>query len=162
LSAEHTVRLATEADVEVIHGLLSQLAESTGLRHKFRSQVDDFRKHGFSGERQFEVLLAEQGNDVIGLCLFFYNFSSWRGQLGVYIQDLVVDKDVRARGIGRLLVGETARYARNNGATHLRLSVDTENQNAIRFYENLGLSESVDESIYSASGDDFLKLAKLP
>jgi GNAT superfamily N-acetyltransferase len=161
LSAAPKVRLATEADVEVIHGLLSQLAESTGLCHKFTSQVDDFRKHGFSGEPQFEVLIAEQGHDVIGLCLFFYNFSSWRGQLGVYIQDLVVDKDVRARGIGKLLVRETARHARKNGATHLRLSVDTENRNAIRFYENLGLRESVDESIYAASGDEFQELVKL-
>lgn len=162
MSAVPAVRLATAADAEVIHGFLLQLAESTGLRHKFRGQVDDFRKFGFSGDPQFEVLLAEQGAAVIGLCLFFYNFSSWRGELGVYIQDLVVDRDVRARGVGRLLVGETVRYARENGATHLRLSVEKDNQSAMGFYENLGLRESVSERIYAAYGDDFLSLAETP
>ena len=103
---------------------------------------------------------SAQGEVVVGLCLFFYNFSSWRGELGVYIQDLVVDSDVRASGIGRLLVRETARYAVGQGATHLRLSVDRDNHQAMRFYEKIGLQESADENIFAAYDGDFVNLVE--
>lgn len=160
MSARPVIRLATAADVDCIHKLLQHLADSTGLRHKLRSRTEDFLRYGFCDEPRFEVLLVEQGGAVVGLCLFFYNFSSWLGELGVYIQDLVVDSDVRASGIGRLLVRETARHAYEHGATHLRLSVDRGNAKAMRFYEKIGMRESEDESIFAAYDGDFLSLVE--
>ena len=160
MSEKPATRLATASDVETIHRLLQHLADSTGLRHKFISRPEDFLKFGFCDDPKFEVLLAEQDEVVVGLCLFFYNFSSWRGELGVYIQDLVVDSDVRASGIGRLLVRETARYAVGQGATHLRLSVDRDNHEAMRFYEKIGLQESADENIFAAYDGDFVNLVE--
>ena len=158
MSEKLAIRLAKASDVETIHKLLQHLADSTGLRHKFLSRTDDILRFGFCDEPRFEVLLAEQGDVVVGLCLFFYSFSSWRGELGVYIQDLVVDNDVRAGGIGRLLVRETARHASEQGATHLRLSVDRDNHKAKRFYEKIGLRESADESIFAAYEGEFINL----
>lgn len=160
MSEKSVIRLATASDVETIHRLLRHLADSTGLRQKFTSRTEDFLRFGFCDEPKFEVLLAEQDEVVVGLCLFFYNFSSWRGELGVYIQDLVVDSDVRAAGIGRLLVHETARHANEQGATHLRLSVDRDNHQAMRFYEKIGLRECTDESIYAAYEGDFVNLVE--
>ena len=160
MSEKLAFRLATAADVETIHTLLQHLADSTGLRHKFLSRPEDILRFGFGDAPRFEVLLAEQADAVVGLCLFFYNFSSWRGELGVYIQDLVVDSEVRAAGIGRLLVRETARHAYEQGATHLRLSVDRDNHKAKRFYEKMGLRESADESIFAACEGDFLNLVE--
>ena len=160
MSEKPAIRLATASDVETIHKLLQHLADSTGLRQKFISRTEDFLKFGFCEEPKFEVLLAEQDDVVVGLSLFFYNFSSWRGELGVYIQDLVVDSDVRAAGIGRQLVRETARHADEQGATHLRLSVDRDNHKAMRFYEKIGLQESSDESIFAAYEGDFLNLVE--
>ena len=72
----------------------------------------------------------------------------------------MVDSDVRAAGIGRLLVNETARHANEQGATHLRLSVDRDNHQAMRFYEKIGLRESTDESIYAAYEGDFVNLVE--
>lgn len=160
MSAELAFRLATAADVDVIHALLLQLADSTGQQQKFHSRVEDFLKFGFSDDSQFEALLAEQDGNVIGLSLFFYNFSSWRGEPGVYIQDLVVDHEARARGTGRALLHETVRHARQHGATHLRLAVEEDNVTAIRFYEAVGLKESSSERIFAAFDNDFLNLAK--
>ena len=160
MSEKPAIRLATASDVETIHKLLQHLADSTGLRQKFISRSEDFLRFGFCEEPKFEVLLAEQDDVVVGLSLFFYNFSSWRGELGVYIQDLVVDSDVRAAGIGRQLVRETARHADEQGATHLRLSVDRDNHKAMRFYEKIGLQESSDESIFAAYEGDFLNLVE--
>lgn len=160
MSAPLAIRPATASDVDIIYRLLLQLADSTGQRHKLQSRSEDFLKHGFAGNPQFDVLLAEQNDTVIGLSLFFYTFSSWRGKPGVYIQDLVVDRNARGRGIGRALIVETIRCAIQKGATHLRLSVEQNNRQAIGFYNNLGLRESESECIYAVDGDYFLSLAK--
>jgi ribosomal protein S18 acetylase RimI-like enzyme len=162
LSTEPVIRLATAGDVDVIHALVQHLADSTGQQHRFLSRAEDFLKFGFSDNPQFEVLLAEQDDAVVGLCLFFYDFSSWRGELGVYIQDLVVDNAARARGTGRALLRETVRHAKQHGATHLRLTVERDNEAAIGFYEAIGLKESRNECIYTAFDGDFLNLEKQP
>ncbi len=160
MSTEPSIRLATADDVDAIYALVQHLADSTGQQHRFLSQVEDFIKFGFSDDPQFEALIAEQDGAVIGLSLFFYDFSSWRGELGVYIQDLVVDNEARAHGTGRALLRETVQHAKQHGATHLRLTVEQDNETAIGFYEALGLKESKSERIYAAFDGDFLNLAK--
>jgi len=159
LSAAPAIRPATAADADAIHALVRHLAQSTGQQHRFLSRPEDFLKFGFSGDPQFEALLAEIDGNVIGLCLFFYEFSSWRGELGVYIQDLVVDETARTHGIGRALLRASARHAQEHGATHMRLSVEQDNETAIRFYAALGLKESNDR-VFAAFDDDFANLAK--
>lgn len=161
VNPEVTIRPATAGDVEVIHALVRHLAESTGQQHRFMSRARDFLKFGFSSDPQFEALLAEKEGVAIGLCLFFYDFSSWRGELGVYIQDLVVDAAAREHGVGRALLRKTARHARKHGATHMRLAVEQDNETAIRFYEALGLTESNDR-VFAAFDEVFENLAKSP
>jgi ribosomal protein S18 acetylase RimI-like enzyme len=157
--ANMTVRLAGAADVAAIHALLLQLADGTGQRHKLRSKAADLLKHGFSEQPAFYVLLAERAGSVLGLSLFLYLFSSWRGELGVYVQDLVVDRSARAGGVGRLLIQETVRHAKQSGATHLRLSVERDNAEAIRFYRGIGLRASDGELIFEAGQVVFERLA---
>lgn len=159
LPANITVRLAVAADVTAIHALLMQLADGTGQRHKLRSKAADLLEHGFSEQPMFHVLLAERAGAVLGLSLFLYLFSSWRGEPGVYMQDLVVDRSSRAGGVGRLLIQETARHAKQRGATHLRLSVERDNAEAIRFYRRIGLRASDGELIFEAGQVVFERLA---
>ncbi len=96
-----------------------------------------------------------------GMCLFFPSFSTWRGQRGAYIQDIVVDERFRSRGIGISLLRHTAAHVREQGGTYLRLSVDAKNVSAQRFYERLGLTWSQEERIHAAYGDAFQLLAGL-
>lgn len=158
MSSAFSIREATAADADVIHALVRQLADITGQQHRFRSNVDDFLKYGFSEDPQFFALLAEKDGTVFGMCLYFYDFSSWRGELGVYVQDLIVDPDANVQGAGRALIQETVRRGHQHGATHLRLTVEQDNENAIRFYEHLGMKESVTERIFTAFDDDYLNL----
>jgi GNAT superfamily N-acetyltransferase len=156
------VRVATVDDVATIHALLVELAEATGLSHKLLTSKDDLVRHGFSKTPAFEVLLAEQDGTALGMSLYFYNYSSWRGRLGVYIQDLVVERHARGLGIGGLLVRETARRAKRRGATHLRLSVEHDNRAAHKFYDSLGVKSAVNERILEADGTAFERLAASP
>ncbi|MDH4048295.1 MAG: GNAT family N-acetyltransferase [Gammaproteobacteria bacterium] len=155
-----TIRLADPQDAEAVHSMIYALAEALGDERKVVSTVEDLIEHGFSRQAAFEVLLAERNSDPMGICLFFYSFSTWRGALGVYIQDLYVSDQARGTGLGRRLVAETARIAATRGADHLRLTVDSKNTSAQAFYETLGMIVRDDELIYQASDAAFDALAK--
>lgn len=150
-----TIRLATEEDLGKVHAMIIGLAKATGRREKVTSKPEDFRRFGSRGQPAFQALIAELAGEPVGLSLFFYSFSSWRGELGVYVQDLYVSERVRGTGLGRKLLAETARLAKKRGATYLRLSVGKDNAAAQAFYRSIGLSASEEECIFQAIGPAF-------
>lgn len=150
-----TIRIADPQDAETVHAMIFALARTLGDERKVVSSVEDLIEHGFSRQSAFEVLLAELDEKPVGICLFFYSFSTWLGALGVYIQDLYVSDEARGTGIGRMLVAETAKIAAGRGANHLRLTVDIKNTRAHAFYDSIGMRVRDDELIYQASGDAF-------
>jgi ribosomal protein S18 acetylase RimI-like enzyme len=155
-----TIRLATEADVERIHAALLDLGEHVGESHKIKSTPDDIRRYGFGPKPHFRVLIAEGNGIFAGMCLFFPSFSTWIGRPGVYVQDLIVDRDFRGQGIGERLVRETARMVHAEGVAYLRLAVDIENLSAQAFYDQLGLEWVKDDMIRAAYGEAFEALVR--
>lgn len=153
------IRIAVAADAEDIARMVRALAAGNGESHKVRSQAGDFARHGFGEAPAFQALIAERGDEALGLSLWFCNFSSWRGDIGIYLQDLYVDDSQRGTGLGRRLLIETARRGRDSGASHLRLSVSNSNSGARTFYERLGLEYRDDECIYQISDRAFGALA---
>src|SRR5690606_7691966 len=151
-AARVVIRTATADDAEHLHAMLLELARATGLRAKIRSKPEVFRKLGFRESPAFQALIAEQDGHPVWLSPSFYHFSSWRGELGVYVQDLYVASEMRGTGLGRRLLAETVRLGRTQGATHLRLSVERDNARAHRFYRKLGLKLSGSELIFQATG----------
>ncbi|MEX2125301.1 MAG: GNAT family N-acetyltransferase [Woeseia sp.] len=161
-AADIVIRLATAQDAERIHALIVGLAKATGLRQKVTSKPENFLRHGSGEQPAFQALIAERAGAPLGLSLFFYSFSSWRGEVGVYVQDLFVADETRGSGLGRRLIAETVRLAKARGATWLRLSVGKANTASQEFYRAIGLSESDDECIYQAVGPAFERLARGP
>lgn len=159
-AADVVIRAATPEDAERLHALLLGLARSTGLKEKIRSKPDDFRRLGFREKPAFQALIAECGGTSLGVCLYFYNFSSWRGEMGIYVQDLYVADEARGTGLGRRLLAETVKLGKAQGATHLRLSVDRANLRAQRFYRRLGLKAQEHELIFQATGAAFERLSR--
>lgn len=152
------MRTATEEDVVAIHRLIRELAETTGPVEKFRSTPDQYLRHGFSDRPMFEALVADSDVGLVGVALYFYTFSSWRGEPGLYLQDLVVTAKARGFGLGEKLLGELVRTAREHHATHLRLAVDSNNTAAMRFYERCGLTNVESDYIYEIEDRDFFGL----
>jgi GNAT superfamily N-acetyltransferase len=152
------IRLARAEDAEQLHALIVRLAQATGLKEKVSSKPENFLSHGFGERPAFQALIAEREGRPLGLCLFFYSFSSWRGELGVYVQDLFVAEESRGSGLGRRLIVATIKLARDRGATYLRLSVARANTAAQDFYRRIGLSRCDDECIYQAIGAAFDRL----
>ena len=154
------IRIAHYEDAHALHAMVLELAEYSGEKNKVTSSADDFQRYGFADQPAFESLIAEHHGDAVGLSLFFYNFSSWQGTLGVYIQDLYVKPTHRGLGLGRNLIIETDRRARQRGADHLRLSVDSDNKSAQHFYQHLGITWREQEQLYQADGENFTTIAE--
>ena len=87
--------------------------------------------------------------------MFFYCYSSWRGRLGVYVQDLHVVASQRGAGLGRRLLAAAALEGRRAGCSHLRLSVAATNAAGRGFYRRLGMLERGDEVICQISDAGF-------
>ena len=150
-----TIRLADIGDADTIHAGLLAMARAMGSEGKITSTSDNIRTHGFGDTPAFEVLIAEIDGAFAGLCLTFASFSTWRGEPGIYVQDLYVDATFGGRGIGERLLRAAARRARDKGAGYLRLSVDIDNTKAETFYERLGIAHSQDEHIHMIKGEAF-------
>jgi GNAT superfamily N-acetyltransferase len=155
------IRAATAADATAVHGLIRELARTTGLPHKFRGKVDDYLAYGFGDKPMFEALVATQDGDVVGVALYFFTFSSWRGEPGIYLQDLVVTEAARGSRLGKRLMQHLVLVARERGATHLRLAVDSDNTAAMRFYERCGMSNVESDCIFEIEGEPFERLGSL-
>lgn len=155
-----SIRLAGPDDVDVICNMIHGLAAVTDDQDRVQSTPDDFRKYGFEGDRLFETLIAEKIGQPIGLSLYFYSFSTWLGEPGIYVQDLYVVDEERGTGLGQRLLEETARRGHARNATHLRLSVERDNTGAQQFYKHLAMHHRDDELTYHIGGTKFLAMAE--
>ncbi len=158
-SSEVSIRIAGPQDAEAIHQMVVALARDTGAESKVDSTPANILRFGFGRDALFEVLIAEKERRPVGLCLYFFSFSSWLGEPGIYVQDLYVSPNERRSGLGWRLLRETARHGRRRDASHLRLSVDHQNIEASRFYERIGMHHRSEEDTFHIGGTEFLDLA---
>lgn len=159
-SAPHiAVRRAERSDAQAIHDLIVELARAHDEMDRVASGVEDIARDGFGDDPAFEALLAELDGEPVGLCLYFGSYSTWRGQRGLYVQDLVVADRARGLGIGRRLLAEAAALGKARGCGYLRLSVDAANARAKAFYARHGLAARPAERIYQIDDAGLDRLA---
>jgi GNAT superfamily N-acetyltransferase len=148
--AEHLgIRRARVEDAATIHRLLQDLAATLGKSEDIHSRVEDIERFGFGREPCFEAMLAcavdGSRERPVGLVVYFYEFSTWRGHPGVYVQDLYVAPEMRGRGLGRELVQAVRERAAEWGGRYIKLTVYDRNPAALAFYHGLGFESCEDE-----------------
>jgi len=153
-----TIRLAGAEDAEQVHSLIVELAEAIGELDRVSSSIDDFRKALSGPNPGIHAFLVERNLEQIGIAIFFLAFSTWRGNWGVYLQDIYIRADSRGTGAGKVLLANVAAWGIERGADHLRLSVDSDNTPARSFYESTGMTFCSKEMIYQISDDEFRQL----
>lgn len=139
------IRLARVEDVPQIQRLLLELAGVLGKLNEIRGSEQDLEQFGFGDHPRFEAMLALEEKQAVGLTVFFYEYSTWRGAPGVYVQDLYVSNHLRGTGLGRELLGAVRERARARGGRYVKLTVFDGNQDAISFYRHLGFELCEDE-----------------
>jgi GNAT superfamily N-acetyltransferase len=145
-------RRAGPGDAALIHALLSEMAEGEG--GSILGDSASLSRHGFGPEPRFRVMLAEDGGIALGFCLFLPEYSSWRGKMGVFVQDIYLRPMARGMGLGRGLLAAAWAEAQDWEPAFLALMVKRSNEPAIGFYRKLGfdLRDSADPMILEGEG----------
>ncbi len=154
------IRPATPADVSVILELIRALAVYEKLEDSVVIRAEDLAVHLFGLRPYAECLLAEDAGRVVGFALFFHNYSTFRGQPGIYLEDLFVRPEFRGAGHGKALFVELARLAVERDCGRMEWSVLDWNAPAIAFYESLGAAPHGGWSTYRLTGDALAALGR--
>jgi GNAT superfamily N-acetyltransferase len=153
------IRPATATDVSAIFSLIKELAEYERLAHEVVATEDDIRRSLF-GERPYaEALIGEYDKIPISFALFFYNFSTFVGKPGIYLEDLYVKPEYRGQRFGRQMLAHIARLAIKRNCGRFEWSVLDWNTPAIRTYDRLQAKPMKDWVLYRLTGAALKNLA---
>lgn len=127
-----TIRKATEADLSSIYDLVKSLAIYEKAEHEITATLEDYHTDFKAGI--FQAHVAEMNGKVVGMVLYYMNYSTWKGRM-LYLEDFVVYEEYRRHGIGQLLWDELEAEAQRQGARLLKWQVLDWNEPAIKFYK---------------------------
>ncbi len=154
------LRRAEAADARLVLDLVRALAEYEKVPHAVTATEADLVRDGFSGAPRFFVELAEWDGAPVGFALWFFNYSTWLGRPGVWLEDLFVRPEHRQRGIGRALLVHLARIAVAEGCGRFEWSVLDWNAPAIAFYRALGANPLDEWTTMRVTGEALSRLAR--
>ena len=106
-----TIRPARAEDAATIVAMIRELAAYEKLEQNARATVEDIRRHLFGERLAAEALIAEVDGEPVGVAVFFTTFSTFRGQPGLYLEDIFVRPEHRGHGAGKAMLKELARIA---------------------------------------------------
>lgn len=154
-----SLRTAGPADAELIHAFVVALAEYEREPGAVEVTPDILRQQLGADSPPFECLIADWSGAPAGFALFFHTYSTWRGKRGLWLEDLFVLPEFRARGIGRALLAGLADVATARGCGRVEWAVLDWNQLAIDFYEKLGARPLDEWTTYRLTGSALESLA---
>jgi len=154
-----TVRDAARADTALILGFIRGLAEYERLLHEVTASEADIALALFGAQPRAYCDIAEQDGAPVGFALWFYNFSTFEGRCGIYLEDLFVIPEARGTGAGLALMRRLAGRCRDEGLRRLEWQVLDWNSPTIAFYDRLGASAKSERITRSLFGDALAALA---
>jgi len=142
-----TLRQAKSIDTPIILSLIKALAHYERLSDRVSASVEDLEKALFE-RQEATVILAELDQKVVGFALYFYNFSTFLGKKGLYLEDLFVLEEARNKGIGKALFQQCLNIAKSEGCGRIEWSVLDWNEPSIEFYIKQGAKPMDDWTVY--------------
>jgi len=152
-------RNAVEADAPLILGFIRDLAEYERLSDEVVTNEETLREWIFE-KRRAEVIFPTLDGTEIGYALYFYNFSTFLGRAGLYIEDLYIKPEYRGRGFGKATLAELARIAVEHECGRLEWWCLDWNKPSIEFYLSLGAKPMEDWTVFRIAGEGLTDLAK--
>ena len=158
--SEISLKPATKDDVQVLFDLLSRLARELGKDDEFDGSPKALEKYGFASPPAFEAIIAWRDQEPLGMILYFFEFSTWRGKPGIFVQDFYVRPDARGLGLGRKLTAAAAAAGAAKGATYMELAVHDDNDSGLGFYQANGFVPVEGETVMLLDGEAFKGMTK--
>ena len=155
-----SLRKAVRQDAGLIVELIRELAEYEREPAAAVVTEEDIVRDGFGDRPFFEVVVAEWEGRPAGFALYFFNYSTWQGRPGLYLEDLFVRPALRGRGIGKALLRHLARIAVVRQCGRFVWQVLDWNEPSIRFYESLGARVAKEWLTMRVDGEALRRLAE--
>jgi GNAT superfamily N-acetyltransferase len=153
------IRAAAAADAALIHGFIRKLADYEKLAHQVAATENDTATALFGPVPRVFCDIAEWNGNPAGFALWFYNYSTFRGAHGIYLEDLFVEPGLRGNGIGKALLKRLAQRCIDENLHRLQWWVLDWNAPSIAFYKSLGAEPQDDWTVFRVSGEALTRLA---
>jgi GNAT superfamily N-acetyltransferase len=153
------IRKATPADMNSVLDLIKELAIFEKEPNAVLVTVDDLVKDGFSEKPLFHCFVAEIDSEIIGIALYYYRYSTWKGKT-IHLEDLIVRENKRGTGAGFALYKEIIRQGKLDNVRRIEWAVLDWNTPAIAFYKKTGAKVLDDWRVAQMNEqgiDEFLK-----
>ena len=128
------VREADRNDMPSVLVLIKELATFENAANEVELTLTNLQEDGFGNTKLFNCLVAEQGNEIVGMALYYYRYSTWKGKT-IYLEDLVVKQNYRRKGIGSKLFEELIDKCKSQKVKRFEWQVIDWNEPAIEFYK---------------------------
>ena len=154
-----TIRHATEQDTATIYEFIMRLARYEELEHEVVATESELRRTLFCENPYAEVVLISEDETPVGFALYFYNYSTFLGKPGLFLEDLYVEPAFRGRGLGKALLTYLATLAVEKDCGRMEWNVLTWNKPAISFYESLDAKPQEQWQTYRLTTPEIRRLA---
>lgn len=132
------IRPGKKSDIPQVFELIKELAEYEKALDKVSNTVEKLEEDGFGPNPVYELFVAEIENNIVGIALTYYRFSTWRGKV-MYLEDLIVREHMRRKGIGKKLFDMVLDHAKVTRCVGLSLQVLDWNDLGINFYKKYNM-----------------------
>ena len=153
------IRPARHGEEGLVLSFIAKLADYEKLAHEVTATEVDLREALFGREPRCHCDLAFWNGAPAGFALWFYNFSTFAGKAGIYLEDLFVEPELRGRGIGKALLKRLARRCVEEGLPRLQWWVLDWNEPSIAVYTSLGAKPMDEWTVFRVSGPELEALA---
>ncbi|MBV6806219.1 GNAT family N-acetyltransferase [Xanthomonas euvesicatoria] len=147
------IRSATPEDVPLLHDLITALAVYEREPDAVKAGLEELRASLFGDGATAHALICEQDGQALGFAVYFFNYSTWLGRNGLYLEDLFVRPEARGKGAGLALLRHLAQLAVQRGCGRFEWSVLDWNQPAIDFYKAVGARPMDGWTVYRLDGE---------
>lgn len=131
------IRKGTPEDMPAVLDLIQELAVFEREPEAVVVTVADLIRDGFGNKPLFHTFIAEVNKEIVGMALYYYRYSTWKGKT-IHLEDLIVKEKMRGTGLGMALYTAIMKQGKANGVRRIEWNVLNWNQNAIAFYEKSG------------------------
>ena len=153
------IRKATPADMPSVLELITELAIFEREPEAVVVTVADLQHDGFGVHPLFHAFVAEVAGEIVGMALYYYRYSTWKGKT-IHLEDLIVTEKMRGTGLGMALYTEIIRQGKRDNVRRIEWNVLDWNTPAIDFYEKSGARVLTDWRVAQMDErgiDNFLK-----
>ena len=154
------LRPARREDAAELLRLIRELARYEKAEEQVETDEDQLAATLFDAVATAHAIVAELDGRLVGMAIYFFNYSTWQGRNGLYLEDLFVEPEQRGAGIGKVLLARLAAIAVEQGCGRFEWSVLDWNAPAIEFYESLGARPQSEWVRYRLEGEALQALAR--